>query len=451
MVARLRFAPSPTGPMHVGNVHTAVFCWALARSLKGDFIIRLDDTDKERNTPEATQQMFDALTWLGLDWDEGPDIGGEFEPYVQSARRSFHQRVIEQLVDEGHAYYGDDPNHRAAANDNPLRLQMPQTGETILHDAIRGEIRFENGRNQDPIIVRSNGDPLYHLASVTDDHDMGITHILRGEEWIPSSPIHIQLYKAMGWEEPTWVHLPLILNKRGQKLKKRDPEGGYLMSDFQAAGYLPDALFNYLLLLGWTPDNGQEIVDKWDVRQQFRLERLSPSPSTFDWDKLNWMNRQYMQRLSNEKLAEQIQPFLEEVYDELPMQNEWLVRLTAVIRDGLNKLEDAVETAEWAFADNFELSDDAEAALQGESAKPVLTRLVAELAHVVLLDEATAQSILQGLRQSFRDSDGWRPPQIFHPIRAALSGQTSGSPLAEMMAILGKNRTLQRLANALRL
>lgn len=451
MVARLRFAPSPTGPVHVGNVHTAVFCWALSRALKGDFIIRLDDTDAERNTPEATQLMFEALSWLGLDWDEGPDLGGEFEPYVQSQRRPFHQRVIKKLVDEGHAYYGDDPAQPAAAAGNPLRLKMPKTGETILHDAIRGEIRFDNGRLQDPVIVRSKGTPLYHLATVTDDHDMGISHVVRGEDWISSSPIHIQLYKAMGWDEPVWVHLPLILNRRGQKLKKRDPEGGYLMSDFQEAGYLPAALFNYLLLLGWTPDNGREIVDKWEVRQQFRLERLSPSPSTFDWDKLNWVNRQYMQRHSNEKLAELLRPFLEDVYDNLPMQNEWLVRLTAVIRDELSKLEDAVDAAEWAFADNFELSDDAQSALHSESAHPVLARLVAELAHVVLLDEVTAQSILQGLRQTFKESSGWNPPAVFHPIRAALTGQTGGPPLAEIMAILGKNRTLQRIANALRL
>ncbi|WP_420645658.1 glutamate--tRNA ligase [Candidatus Leptofilum sp.] len=451
MVPRLRFPPSPTGPIHVGNMHTAVFCWALSRALKGDFILRIEDTDAARNTPEATQLIFDALNWLGLDWDEGPDIGGDFGPYVQSERRPFHQRTIEKLVDEGHAYYGDDPANPATPSGNPLRLRMPRAGETTLHDAIRGEIRFENGRNQDPIIVRSNGDPLYHLATVTDDHDMGITHVVRGEDWIPSAPIHIQLHKAMGWDEPVWVHLPLILNRQGQKLKKRDPEGGYLIRDFQAAGYLPQALFNYLLLLGWTPDNAQEIVDKWDVRQQFRLERLSPSPSTFDWDKLNWMNRQYMQRFSHEKLAELLRPYLEDVYDELPLQNEWLVRLTAVIRESLNKLEDAVDAAEWAFADNFELTPGAQEALHGESARPVLTRLVAELAHVVLLDEATAQSILQGLRNGFKESDGWQPTAIFHPIRAALTGQTGGPPLAEIMAILGKNRTLQRIANALRL
>ena len=451
MIPRFRFAPSPTGPVHVGNVHTAVFCWALSRALKGDFIIRVEDTDAERNTPQATQLMFDALTWLGVDWDEGADVGGEYGPYVQSERRPFHQKVIQQLVDGNHAYYGDNPDKPSVAQDQPLRLRMPKTGKTVLNDAIRGEIRFENGRIPDPIIVRSNGQPLYHLAAMTDDHDMGITHVVRGEDWISSSPIHIQLYKAMNWPEPTWVHLPLILNKHGQKLKKRDPEGGYLISDFQEAGYLPAALFNYLLLLGWMPDNGQEVVDKWTVRQQFRLDRLSPSPSTFDWDKLNWMNRQYMQRHSDEKLAALIRPFLEDVYDELPMQNEWLVRVTAVIRKGLSKLEDAIDAAEWAFADNFEQSDEALAALRGESAHPVLTPLIAELAHVVLLDEATAQSILQGLRHSFKENEGWQPTAVFHPIRAALTGQTSGPPLAEIMAILGKNRTLQRIANALRL
>ncbi len=451
MVPRLRFSPSPTGPIHVRSMHTAVFCWALSRALKGDFIIRLEETDAERSTPKATQLIFDALNWLGLDWDEGPDIGGEFGPYVQSERRPFHQRAIEKLVDEGHAYYGDDPDNPTSTNGNPLHLRMPKTGETILHDALRGEIRFENGRLPDPILLRSNGDPLYHLATVTDDHDMGITHVVRGEDWIPSAPIHIQLYRAMGWDEPVWVHLPLILNRNGQKLKKRDPEGGYLIRDFQAAGYLPAALFNYLLLLGWTPDNGQKIVDKWDVRQQFRIERLSASPSTFDWDKLNWMNRQYMQQHSNEKLAELIRPFLEEMYDELPMQNEWLMRVTAVIRDELNKLEDAVDAAEWAFADNFEVAPNAQETLQNQSARPVLSRLVAELAQVVLLDEATAQSILQGLSHSFEENKGWLPPAISHPIRAALTGQTSGPPLAEIMAILGKNRTLQRIANALRL
>ncbi|MCA9961279.1 MAG: glutamate--tRNA ligase [Anaerolineales bacterium] len=449
MIPRFRFAPSPTGIPHIGNLHTALFSWALSRALGGDFILRIEDSDPARNTPSATQQMMDALTWLGIDWDEGPDIGGDYGPYIQSQRLPAHQHIITQLVDEGHAYYGDDPAHPAAATDNPLRLRMPQTGETVLHDAIRGPIRFDNNLLKDAILVRSDGRPLYHLAAMVDDHDMGITHVVRGEEWIASSPIHIQLYQALGWTQPTWIHLPLILNKRGQKLSKRDPEGGYLITDFQEAGYLPQAVWNYLLLLGWTPDGEQEIVDKWVMRKQFRLERLSASPSIFDWDKLNWVNRQYVQRLSDEQVAEGIRPFLEDAYDT-PLDDKWLLRLTNIIRDGLKTYADAVDLTAWAFADGYELSTAGTAALTTEPAKPILAWLIAELAAIVLLDEPTANTILNGLRQRGQAQHGWRPTEMYHPIRAALTGDVNGPPLAAVMSILGKETALQRLANGLK-
>lgn len=449
-VPRFRFAPSPTGVPHIGNLHTALFSWALSRALRGDFIIRIEDTDHARNTPEAAQVMLDALTWLGIDWEEGPDVGGEYGPYVQSERLPFHRRAIERLLDEGHAYYGDDPDHPATADGQPLRLRLPRAGKTVLHDAIRGDIVFDNAGYEDPILVRSDGRPLYHLAAMVDDHDMAITHVVRGEEWIPSAPIHVRLYEALGWEQPVWIHLPLILNKQGQKLKKRDPEGGYLITDFQEAGYLPQALFNYLLLLGWAPDGEQEIVSRWDVRKQFRIERLSATAPIFDWAKLNWVNRHYMARLSDEALAQEIRPFLEDAYDRVPDSEPWLVRLTAVIREGLDTAEDAVAAAEWAFVDDVGYTAVARKALAGESAKPVLARLVAELAAVVLLDEMTAQSILGGLRQSFKQSHGWGAREVLHPIRAALTGDVQGPPLHEIMGILGKQRTLQRVANGLR-
>ncbi len=413
-------------------------------------MLRIEDSDPQRNTPKALQQMLDALSWLTLDWDEGPDIGGEYAPYIQSQRIERHRQVAAQLLQEGHAYYGDDPAQPAQAEGNPLRLRMPRSGQTVLQDGIRGPIVFENERLPDPVLVRSNGRPLYHLAAMTDDHDMAITHVVRGEEWIASAPIHIQLYKVMGWAEPVWIHLPLILNKRGQKLSKRDPEGGYLITDFQEAGYLPEAVWNYLLLLGWTPDGEQEIVDKWTMRQQFRLERLSASPSVFDWDKLNWVNRQYLQRLSDEKMAEGIRPFLENVYDYLPNDPKWLVALTRTLRDGLNTYADAIDQAAWAFDDGYELVPDGAAALVTPPAKLVLTRLIAELAAIVLLDELTAQSILAGLRQSFQEGHDWSATAVFRPIRAALTGQTGGPPLPAVMSLLGKQRSLQRLADGLK-
>jgi glutamyl-tRNA synthetase len=450
MTPRFRFAPSPTGIPHIGNLHTALFSWALSRALRGDFIIRIEDSDPARNTPEAIQLMLHALEWLGIDWDEGPDVGGDSGPYVQSQRLQFHQRAIAQLVDGNHAYHGDNPHQSANPIGSPLRLRMPPEGQTILHDALRGSIVFENAHLEDPIIVRSDGRPLYHLAAMVDDHDMGITHVVRGDDWIATSPIHIQLYKALGWAEPVWIHLPLILDKRGEKLKKRDPEGGYQISDFQTAGYLPEAVFNYLLLLGWSPDGGQEIIDKWQMRQQFRIERLSASPAIFDWDKLNWVNRQYIENLSDRDLAGRIRPFLEEAYDTLPAAGDWLVRLTAVLRPSLTKLEDAIEQAEWAFDDTFELTAAAKEALTSAATHPVLARLLAEIVTIVILDNQTAHSILNGLRTNFKASHGWTAKETLHPIRAALTGQIGGPPLPEIMALIGKGKIMSRISRVLR-
>ena len=450
MAPRFRFAPSPTGDPHIGNLHTALFSWALARAMQGDFILRIEDTDQARNTPEATRLMLQALQWLDIDWDEGPDIGGPSAPYIQSQRQPRHDEIAAQLVASNAAYYGDNPAQTAPPTGNPLRLRMPQQGQTIVHDALRRVIPFDNARYEDPVLVRSDGRPLYHLAAMVDDHDMGITHVVRGEEWLSSTPIHIQLYKALGWEQPVWIHLPLILNKQGQKLSKRDPEGGYLVTDFQLAGYLPGAVFNYLLLLGWSPDGEQEVADKWTVRQQFRLDRLSTSPSVFDWGKLNWLNRHYLGKLSDKKLAAEIRPFLEDAYGEMPLSEAWLVRLTAVIRDSLNKLEDAIDEAEWAFVDEFNLTPAGQQALDSALAPAILTRLIAEIATIVLLDEQTAHYILANLRQQFAISHNARPGAVFRPIRAALTGDIHGPPVHELLGIIGKTRALQRLGNALR-
>lgn len=450
MIPRFRFAPSPTGTPHIGNLHTALFSWGLSRALNGDFILRIEDTDATRNTPAAQQEMLDALTWLTIDWDEGPDIGGEYGPYIQSQRTETHLRVAQQLIASGAAYVDESEPISAEMPQHPIRLRMPKEGQTVLNDAIRGEIAFDNSKLVDPILVRSDGRPLYHLAAMVDDHDMAITHVVRGEEWISSSPYHIQLYKAMGWPEPVWIHVPLILNKQGQKLSKRDPEGGYLITDFQDAGYLPSAVLNYLLLLGWSPDGFQEIVTKWDVRKQFRVERLSPTASIFDWDKLNWVNRQYILMLSDKALAKLLRPYLEEAYGHLPSSDAFVEQITALVRAELDKLEDVVEAAEWAFDDTVRQTDLGRDALADPTASEVLTRFVAEVASVVLLDSQTAYHILSGLRSTFKASHGLSASKIYHPIRAALTGSTEGPPLNEIMGIIGKQRTLERSAEALR-
>lgn len=449
-VPRLRFAPSPTGSLHVGSLHTALFNWALARSMGGDFILRIDDTDAARSSEQHANEMLDALTWLGLDWDEGPDVGGEFGPYVQSQRRQRHVQIAHNLYRQGDAYYGDD----AASDLGPevgaaLRLRLPAAGEAEVHDALRGVVRFKFEQLQDPVIVRSDGSPLYHLATVVDDHDMVISHVARGEEWLASTPIHQHLYRLLGWQPPTWVHLPLIRDARGQKLSKRDPQGAYLLRDFQEQGYLPATLFNYLLLLGWSPPQ-REILGKADVRRHLRLQDLSASPAMFDWDKLNWLNRHYLQQRSDAQLASLVRPFLEDAYVADDIDDRWLERLVALIRDDMTRLSDAVALSEWALSDNFAFSPQADEALNTEAARPVLVRLVAELAHVVLLDEQTAQSILQNMKRQFAAASGWQARDVYWPVRAALTGSVRGPALHEVMALLGKGRCLERAAAILR-
>ncbi|MCO5187760.1 MAG: glutamate--tRNA ligase [Anaerolineae bacterium] len=446
MMPRFRFAPSPTGSPHVGTLHTALFSWGLARALGGDVILRIDDTDASRNRAEDVQAMIDALHWLGLDWDEGPDIGGDCGPYVQSHRRERHAAVAALLLERGAAYVDDS----AETRQKPIRLRMPSEGVTIFDDALRGSITFDNANLPDPIIVRGDGSPLYHLANAADDHDMGITHVVRGDDWISSTPIQIAIFRALDWPLPVWVHLPLILNKERRKLSKRDPEGGYLVDDFRNAGYLPQALFNYLLLLGWSPDGEQEIVSKWDVYKQFTIDRLSASAPIFDWGKLNWLNRHYLRQYSDEDLAGLIRPILEEAYGAMPVSAEWLVQLTRTIRDELVTLQDAVDSAEWAFDPPPLPNDAAQLELATPHAPAVLTQLIAELATVVILDAATGSSILNGLRRQFRQQHDLNARAVLIPIRVALTGKLEGPPLHEIMGLLGKQRCLDRLAASLR-
>ena len=450
-IPRFRFAPSPTGSPHVGSLHTALFNWALARSMGGDLILRIDDTDAARSTSQFADEMLEALHWLGLDWDEGPDMGGEFGPYVQSQRRQRHLDSAAALYKRGDAYYGDDADDdQGPGAGEPLRLRLPQKGEVVVDDALRGPIRFNYDQLSDPVIARRDGSPLYHLASVVDDHEMAISHVARGEEWIASTPIHLYIYERLGWQPPVWVHLPLIHDLQGQKLSKRDERGAYLARDFEELGYLPPALFNYLLLLGWSAPDGREILGKADVRRHFRLADLSASPARFDWDKLNWINRHYLQKHSDAQLAKLVRPFLEDAYPDVGLDDRWLERLVGVIRDDLGRLADAVVLSEWALSDSIEFNPDAEKALAGEPAHRVLVHLIAELAQLVLLDEQTAKRILENLQRQFAESKGWTAHDVYWPIRAALTGRVRGPALYDIMGLLGKARCLQRVAAILR-
>ena len=382
---RVRFAPSPTGSLHVGGGRTAMFNWLFAHGeakrlgIEGKFLLRIEDTDQNRFVPGATEEIFRVLHWFGLEWDEGADIGGPFAPYTQSERTALYQEHAVKLLDSGHAYRcyctperlaqvretqvarklppgydrhcRDLPAETVAANlaegkTFVVRFRTPLDGQTVVDDLLRGEIVYQNANLEDLVLLKSDGFPTYHLANVVDDHEMEISHILRGEEWIPTAPLHILLYGAFGWDAPVFVHQPLILAPTGGKLSKR--HGHAAMQDYETNGYLPEALMNYLVLLGWSFDGQREFFSKADLLELFRLEDVNPSPAKFDFEKLKWFNQHYINHiLTVEELTERVMPFLERagLLDAMTVTDRaGLVRETASLyKDRLTTLAEATD------------------------------------------------------------------------------------------------------------
>jgi glutamyl/glutaminyl-tRNA synthetase len=433
-IPRFRFTPPRETAPGVANLRLALYAWAFSRAMRGDFILR--------PPPPTAVSFAKALTWLDVDWDEGPDLGGEYAPYHSGARETAYQEAAEQLLAAGHAYYDE------AKEGRPLRFRLPAGDVSMtINDALRGEMTLTYGEEVDPALVDENGRFHPHLVAVVDDHAQAITHVVRDAP-PHGAALQAALYRALGWEEPVWLHLPPLFTPSGDPLTPDVSPPGYRLADFQAEGYLPRALWNYLLLLGWTPP-GDEMVDKWRVRQEFAAERIKANPVAFDRAQLRALNRRYLAGLSDEKLAEAIRPFLQEAYDALPTDEKWLLRLTAVIRDQLATLSDAVVAAAWAFT-ALEPDENGRLALQSAAAKPALMQLIAEIAPVVLLDAGTARGVLERVHAILGEKEGLTPEQIDRPVRAALCGAAMGPPIPAMMGLLGKEPTLQRLAAALK-
>jgi glutamyl-tRNA synthetase len=476
--AIVRFAPSPTGPPHLGNLRTALFDWLLARATGGRFIVRIDDTDRTRYDPQAEAQMLGALRWLGLNWDEGPEVGGPHAPYRQSERLTLYQQAAERLIESGHAYRCTCPPERVEAvqarlkaqgrpqvydnhcrdlsigpTDEPyvVRLKTPLRGSLTFHDLIRGNISFEYKRLAgDIILLKSDGYPTYHLAMVVDDHDMGITHILRGEEWIPSTPLHLLLFEALGYEPPAMVHLSLVTDREGRKIKKREPS--FEVSAYREGGFLPEAVINYLALLGWHPGTTEEIFTPAELIERFSLDRLSKSPAAFDEDRLRWFNRQHLARLSLEELATRVLPLVRAAYPQAASRDdEWLIRLISLARDEMATLLDVVPATRFAFEAGNPTPEALEA-LTGEQGRPVLSAFLEALDSITApLDTATADAFLRGLRGQFKQSHGWGGRAVMFPVRAALTGSVTGPHLADVLALLGKEEACRRVKAALSL
>ncbi len=484
--ARTRYAPSPTGRTHLGNLRTALFAWLWARHTDGQFILRIEDTDRERLVAGAQEELMDALRWLGLNWDEGPDSPNGSR-YVQSHNLARYREVVQHLLDCGRAYYcdcsperleivrraqqarGQKPrydNHcrrrRLEAGDQRVvRLALPENGETLVHDVLRGTIRFENADHGDPIILKSDGYPTYHLASVVDDHDMGITHVIRADEWLPSTPIHVNLYAALGWQPPQFVHLPLVTDHERRKIKKRsdgDQSAEYAeyaemlrVATLRERGYLPQAVLNYLAFLGWHPGSTEEIMTPEEIVARFTLERLSTSPAVFDVDRLNWFNQQHLKRLSNAELSALALPYLRAAYPEAAQLADpaWCEALIAAVRDELIALADVVTAARFAFEPPQTFTTEALALLQAPNATVALNALNDALPNVARLTHAQAEELLKSLRDQLKQAHQLSGKQILPPIRAALTGSTGGAHLADILALLSVADLRERLQRAL--
>jgi glutamyl-tRNA synthetase/nondiscriminating glutamyl-tRNA synthetase len=454
---RLRFAPSPTGLLHVGNARTALFNWLLARGQGGTFVLRVEDTDTERSTRASEDGIRDDLRWLGLLWDEGPDVGGPYPPYRQSERMDRYAAAAGRLVGGGHAYYcfcsaehleqeraaalaaarppkysgrcrslpaGEAAGRRAAGEPAALRFAVPADRDVTFHDLVRGDVTFHTAVIGDPVIVRSDGGPAYNFAVVVDDAEMAITHVIRGEDHISNTPRQILIYEALGWTPPAFAHLSLVLGPDHAPLSKR--HGATSVSEFRARGYLPEALVNYLALLGWSPGEGEELVAAGEMARRFDLTKVSHSAAVFDTDKLAWINRHYMKVAEPERLAALTLPWFVRagVFPaDTPAAREAVAALLPMAVGAVDRLEEV--PARVAFVCAW---DEAEA-----------RRLVAAEADGVRVVRAFADAV-EGAgpltRESFRaaatrarEVTGVKGKALFHPIRVALTGWESGPEL----------------------
>lgn len=476
---RVRFAPSPTGMLHVGVSRTAIFNWLLARAKGGAFVLRIEDTDQARIVPGALDNILESLRWLGLDWDEGPEVGGPHDPYVQSQRKEHYHTAAQELLANGHAYecfcsserlkalraqqrerkqptrYDGRCRNLTAAERSRLhspgqpcvvRFRIPEQGQTRFHDLVRGDIVFQHRELDDFVLLKSDGMPTYQLANVVDDHLMQITHVLRGEEWISSTPKHVLLYQAFGWEPPVFVHLPLILAPDRSKLSKR--HGATALLEYRDLGFLPEAMVNFLALLGWSPGGDAEFMTVEEIVARFSLEGISAAAAVFDRDKLAWLNAQHLRRLPTGRLVAALRPFLEReglLEERLVHDDAYCARVAQLMRERGHALAELAQASCLFFAAPQDYDARASAKWFGPPEAPeLLLQTGAALAGVEPFESA---QIEESVRQRAL-SKGIEAARMIHTLRLALTGRTVGPGLFELMAVLGREECRRRLQAA---
>jgi glutamyl-tRNA synthetase len=478
---RTRFAPSPTGEPHIGNVRSALFAWFFARHNNGTFILRIEDTDMERKVEGSVEKIMDGLRWLGLNWDEGPETGGEYGPYFQSQRLERYKEAAQRLLTQGAAYKCYCSQERLETlranqikNKLPpgydrccrnlteaersqkekegiipvVRLKTPIDGQTIVHDIIWGNVIFKNSTIEDLVLMKSDGYPTYHLANIVDDHDMQISHVIRAEEWMSSTPCHIILYKAMGYEIPQFAHLPMVLGPDRSKLSKR--HGATSALEFRENGYLPETMINFLALLGWSLDDKTEVMSREDLVKNFSLERVSKTAAIFNHEKLNWMNGVYIRKLTPDDFAQKVLPFLEKGLPaevKRPLDINYVRQIVPLIQERISTLKDAATYADFFFLDELEYDS---AMLIGKkmTTETALTTLKTTEEKLSSLEIFSHDLLEDSLRHLAGDL-GIKAGELFNPLRVATTARDAAPPLFDTMAVLGKERCLKRIRAAL--
>lgn len=476
---RVRFAPSPTGAPHIGSLRTALFDWLWARHTGGKFILRVEDTDQKREVENGLELIMDSLKFLGLEWDEGPDVGGAYGPYVQSERLPIYQAHAKILLDNGAAYpcyctserleqmrrdqqargeptrydrrcrnysAAERAAHDQAGESKVIRLAVPLEGKTTLHDFVHGEITINNKDVDDQVLLKSDGFPTYHLAVVVDDHLMKISHVMRADEWIPSFPKHVLLYQAFGWDVPEHGHVPDVLGTDKKKLSKR--HGATSVLQFREEGYLPDALVNFLARLGWSYDDKTEIFSRTELVEKFTLDKIEHAGAVFDAAKLDWVNAHYIRTLSDDEFAARLLPFFERA--NIQANPAVLRAFASPLKERMKKLSDALALADFLFVN--EVTYDPPTLIgKGMDAAAARTSLSAAQStlekYATLEDENKVEAELRVAA----DHLGMKYAPFFGTLRVALTGKTASPPLAPSMRLLGREKVLKRVAHALRL
>ncbi len=485
---RVRYAPSPTGMQHIGGVRTALFNYFFARSHGGAFVLRVEDTDRTRFDPRSLQDIYDTFDWLGIRADESPAVGGDFGPYVQSERLDLYRDRADELVNAGRAYW-DYTSDRAAdeaegevekdthggtyrhegrslsperiaeyvaAGVKPvLRLLVPSEGQTEFEDAVLGRVkRKHKDLPPDPILLKSDGFPTYHLANVVDDHAMAITHVLRAQEWVPSTPLHLLIYEAFGWEPPRFAHLPMVMGKDGSKLSKR--HGSTSLIDFRAQGYLPEATTNYVSMLGWSYDDSREFFSREELEELFSIEKINKAPAIFDYKKLDWYNGQYIRRYDDERLVDALLPYVRDAgWIEATDESAGRVRLAALlplVRERLKVLSDVVPLLRFVYEDVREWP--LEELIPKKAAASEALRWL-DAARAVLDERDLPDSGDEGgeetLNEAFRaaaEREGTKLGNLMMTLRVAVTGSKVSPPLIGSIRELGKDAAMRRIEGA---